>query len=282
MSEDNAKPANEPAKDEGPKPGSDEYNQQMADNFRNQDQSTEAANQPELAAQQSVPPKPENGHDKFYNAETGAYNWEAHAKELEFNASGRGKETSPSDNPPSDADAAKMIADAGLELDDVVKSLKETGDLSGEQRAALKDKVGLTDEFIDGYLDGQKALVAMSEQKVKAQHEYVGGEAEWQKISAWAAENLNNAQADYINTELASDDWKGGMDQLRSWYQAGAKAAPGQHISADGPGGGEVGYDSRKAMIKDMQSPEYHTDAAFREKVRRRVAVSDFKGDAAL
>ena len=58
--------------------GSPEYNQAMADKFNNREVA-----EVDPVEKLPVEPKPEGGHDKFYNAETGQYDWQNHAKELD-------------------------------------------------------------------------------------------------------------------------------------------------------------------------------------------------------
>ena len=58
-------------------PGSEEYNQLMAEKFNNP--GTEEDVEQDIVP---VPDMPAEGVDKYYDNETGAYNWEAHAREL--------------------------------------------------------------------------------------------------------------------------------------------------------------------------------------------------------
>ena len=284
MSETTEKPTGQ-EEPEGPKPGSDEYNQQMADRFKGQEAAAEAQNQSEAV---SIPPKPEGGHDKYYNTETGAYNWEAHAKELEYNASGRNKDSSKEGDPktpdgdPADADAREIVQGAGLNTDEVIDYINEHGTISDEHRAVLKEKANLSDELIDGFIEGKRAQAALAEQQVASAIDYAGGEQGWNALSEWAIANLSDQQKEYVNGLLDSSEWKQGIDQLRQWQGASSPAQRGNVIAADGRSSGVVGYESRAEMKADINSSEYRTSPAFREQVRHKIAVSKFEGDATL
>ena len=281
---------------EAPKPGSDEYNEAMAEKFRNQTADGEVANQPELAAmagEQGVRPKPENGHDKYYNPQTGEYNWEAHARELEYNQTRngsqdeRGSETKDRDGPDptntSDEEAAKIVTDAGLNVDEVVAHIQDTGNLSTEHREALK-KAGLSDALIDTYLEGQRALAEQVNRQVAEALDYAGGEEAWERMNKWAVDNLNEAQKNYVNDLLESGDYRMGIDQLREWQRASSPVArPDMFVEGDVNSRNNVGsYSSRREMVNDINSDKYRNDPSFRELVRRKVLASTWDADNSL
>lgn len=280
-------PQGKPDEQQGPVPGSDEYNQQMAAQYRGQADEADVGNKPDLLV---IPPKPEGGHDKFYDAETGAYNWQGHAKELEFNAAGRkegeGEPNTPEADPKvqigENESASEIVRGTGLNVDDVANHIRENGTISDEHRAVLKDKAGLTDALIDGYIDGEKAKAALAQQTFDNAMEYAGGEEGWNGLNDWASKSLNDQQKEYVNGLLDSTEWKQGIDQIRQWQGATAPAQRGQMVQADGPSQGAVGYTNRGQMMTDMQKPEYQTDAAFRARVMAKVAVSKFEGDTSL
>ena len=74
MSDQNTQTSEQPTE---VKPGSEEYNKEMADKFQSQEAEP---------TQEEVPIQgmPEGGADKFYNKETGEYDWKNHAKELQY------------------------------------------------------------------------------------------------------------------------------------------------------------------------------------------------------
>ena len=126
------------------KPGSPEYDKQMADRFNNpqmpEDQGEEAA---------PVPSMPDGGQ-------------ESHARELQFNAAGRKKpEAEGEDQPelkqpqiekPEDQEVTSIVNAAGLDETALQDKIRENGDLSAEDYAALA-KVGVPEGLARTYVE---------------------------------------------------------------------------------------------------------------------------------
>jgi len=124
-----------------PENGSDEYNQQKAAEF-NAGHGTPSSENIDSAP---IPLKPENGQDKFYNAETGEYNWQAHAAELEYRMKGDTPDTATEGEESTEAapeaetdDAAlSIVSNAGLDVDSLIQQIQQEGNLSDEAKNAL-------------------------------------------------------------------------------------------------------------------------------------------------
>ncbi len=137
-------------------PGSPEYNEQMAERFNNP-QPAEG----EVEELPPVPEMPEGGQDKFYNAETGAYDWESHAKELQFNAQGRQKPEAQNEEEPelkqpqiekNDEEVSDVVKAAGLDELALEQKIKQNGDLTEDDYAALA-KVGVPEGLARSYVE---------------------------------------------------------------------------------------------------------------------------------
>ena len=248
-----------------PVPGSDEYNQQMAEKFNN-------PSQPDTELPDEVPivPMPEGGQEKFYNAETGAYDWESHAKELQFNANGRPKqEETPDDEEiaklevkkqdESDDDSAlDIVAKAGLDPATLEAKLRDNGDLEAEDYEALT-KVGIPEQMARSYIEN---LPYRIQGERKAAFEYVGGEENWTKMASWAAENMNETEVAGVNRMLDGPDWRLAMDAINSRMGPSTAQTEPQFIQGDQVvANSAVGYRSKSEMKADMMSPQYSTDA---------------------
>lgn len=264
-----------------PTPGSDEYNQQMADKF----QSGHGTPSSDNVDKPTIPSKPDNGQDKFYNAETGEYNWQAHAKELEYRMGQGDKETPPdgdgkpdesTKDEPSDGasdDAAKDVVDkAGLNVDDLIQQIQTNGGLSEDAKAALVAQ-GVDPSLIDSYVDNLKFRMDHEE---KSALDYIGGEEEWSKVSAWADSNLSETEKAAYNDTLNGENWKMAVDAIKA--RMGANAEPnlmlGNEVSST-----STGYRSRAEMKKDMSNPEYRSNPTFRQTVIDKMAVSTYDLD---
>ena len=137
--------------------GSPEYNKAMADKFNNREVA-----EVDPVEKLPVEPKPEGGHDKFYNAETGQYDWQNHAKELDYRLNGKPEEPAKVEatedaNTTGETESnyeavADIVTTAGLDHSELQTQIQTNGDLSDEAYAALA-KVGLQRELVKTYVD---------------------------------------------------------------------------------------------------------------------------------
>lgn len=273
--------------DEAPQPGSEEYNQQMADKFRNQGQTSDPNVDSPPAAE--VSPMPEGGHEKYYNKETGAYDWQSHAKELQYNlerAKGntQGDAKTPEntdgdgnqDSQSGDADSAvqDVVTKAGLSMEDLQNQIASEGKLTDDARTALV-KQGIPEALIDSYV--QYAKVAAETTRASAL-DYAGGEENWNQMTDWARQNMSQSEVTRINSLLASEDWKLGIDAIRQRMGSSRKTAgegalnTGESRSQNAPG-----YRSKAQMIQDMRDPRYQNDPAFRQEVMAKIKHANFQ-----
>lgn len=261
---------------EAPKPGSDEYNEAMAAKVKG-DPNIDPNGPDEVP----VPPMPEGGHEKFYNAKTGEYDWANHAKELQYRldqSKGKDKQEDEDVTPLGEDEAAQAVTGAGLDPDILAQEIMSEGDISEDHRKAL-NKAGFSDAFIDAQIDNyMKATDARTGEAL----EYVGGESEWNKINAWAQSNLTEQEQALYNQMLAGPNWSVGLDALKARYQANSKTGmEGRLMSGTETGGTSVGYQSRAEMKADMQNPKYKTDPVFRRQVMEKVQNANFSADNA-
>lgn len=278
---------NQPNTDNNPpiQPGSEEYNQRMADRYRSQSTQTDP-NRDDLTP--GIEPKPEDGLEKYYNAETGEYNWAAHARELQYNLNGRPKGTDNNqegdnrqtqdgpegDQSTGDEQVDDVLSKAGLSVEDLQSQLVDGGDISAEAREALV-KQGIPQALIDSYVS--MAKTAMESTQAQAV-DYAGGDTEWQTMQSWARENMEPSEVQQINTLLASPNWKLGIDALKARYQ-GASRTAGESTQLQTGQRNNVsdGYTSKAQMIQDIRDPRYRTDPVFRREVAERVRHAKFE-----
>lgn len=247
---------------EAPAPGSDAYNTQMAAAYDNQ-------SAPQTRDSVPLPPKPEGGHDKFYDSKTGAYNWEAHAREVEFNAT-RSKtqppqgEQTPQDQQPTDPSAAPK-----LDMSAVVDEFTKTGKIGDTNRAAL-ESAGVPAEMVENYIQ-------MAEQNAKLtvqnQVAYGGGKDAVDKMFAWAKNNLSADEIAAYDEALASPNWQMAMDSLKARSGVTGAQAPQLLNGSFAAPMREPGFADQNEMARAMQDPRYRTDPAYRRSVMERVAL---------
>ncbi len=264
---------------EAPVGGSDEYNQQMIDRFQGKD---ELGEDKELAP---APEMPEGGKEKFFNKDTGEYNWEAHAKELQYNLDGRKTTQQEKTNnqvqiekkteEPQDTQVTDIIAAAGLTNDDLNAKVMENGDIAPEDYAALQ-KVGIPEAMARAYVEN---LVYRRDGEKAEMMSYAGGEDAWNEMSSWAADNMTEAEINSLNDQLNSGQYKLAMDSIKTRMGPTLLQNEPQFIKGEQRTGGVTGYRSKSEMIADMSSPKYQTDPAFRQDVMRKMQAATFDLD---
>ena len=256
-------------------PGSEEYNQQMIDKFNQEAE-------PEVE-QPIVVPMPEGGHEKFYDPKSGGYDWESHARELEFNKAGRPKQEESKEQQklqietPQDEEALNIVNQAGLEPQALEQAIRDNGDIDEAAYEALK-KVGLSEDIVRSYVDNLNYRIQAERDKA---FDYAGGEENFQQMSQWAVDNLSTNEIEGINRVLDSPDWRMAVDTIRS--KMGGTKAPvtnePQQLRGETVTGNTSGYRSKAEMKSDMSKPLYESDPAFRQDVIRKVQTATWDLD---
>lgn len=259
-----------------PEPGSKEYIEKMAAQYDAQFQAEGQAQQ-KTQGTPAVPPMPTNGVEKFYDKKTGAYNWEAHARELIYRsqqAKGKQQEKAPQnqEQPQNQAAAARdAVEAAGLNWGDVTARFEETGELSEDDYAKLEKVVPR--EIIDSYLEAMAIAQASIARQVV---EYAGGQERLNSLMTWASKNLSQGEKDKYNTLLRSRDWSVALDALAAKKAASSPTRDEPNLLAGTGRGGVAGFASEAEMTKAIQDPRYKSDPAYRESVRAKIIASPF------
>ncbi len=261
-----------------PVAGSDEYNQMMADKFNNPNEDADESEVEKLP----VEALPEGGHEKYYNAETGAYDWQSHAKELQFNIDGRKPEQPKEDDEvkplkiEKSEDVQSVITKAGLDAATLEAKVRETGELSAEDYQALT-KVGIPEDLARSYVENINFRLQTERANALT---YAGGENEWTRMAEWAVENMSADEVTSMNEVLDSANWKMGVDALRS--RMGPQVVVNNEpnlIKGETVTGNQSGYRSKAEMKVDMASPKYQNDPAFRQDVARKIQTATWDLD---
>ena len=262
--------------EEAPEPGSDEYNQLMAEKFKNPGDEPDE----DLLPLQEMPA---DGVEKYYDNDTGTYNWEAHARELLFNANGRPKTQEEktedaekaSEEPSPEAEeqeVSNILVKAGLDTEEIGQKIIDDGDLSTEDYEALK-KVGIPEELIKSYVQSYRYQF---EAERKAALEYLGGEEQWAETMQWAQQNLSETEVSDFNNLLSTSSWRLAADGLRARMSetTGTRPATREPNLVQGTPAaisGSSGYRSKAEMKADMASKEYAASPRFRQEVVQKI-----------
>lgn len=206
--------------------------------------------------------------DKYYK--DGNYNWEAHAKELQFIAEQRGTDNQQTQQEEGQQevaeDAQQAVEQAGLDWDELSFKIGSQGDIDIEDYNKLM-AMGIPEETIRGHVQ----MVAQQVQThVAAVTDAFGGQEQWQQTQAWADRNLSEGEIAHLNQMLAGPDYKMAVDMIKQ--RAGTQMS---NMPQTNPGTNQVTpYGSQAEMIADMRKPEYKRDPAFRQQVQARVGAS--------
>lgn len=254
--------------------GSEEYNAQMAEKYQNQSEG-----ETEVVETVPVEPMPEDGYEKFYNAETGEYDWQNHAKELAYRLEQSKKQDDKAEQKPEETEdnsetntedqEVKGILDAAGLDQAAVEAEVFAGELSENTYEAL-EKVGISRDLVDQYVTGIKAQADL---KINSMLDYVGGQDKWDRLSTWAAENLEPNEVEQYNEMLNGENWKVAVDTLNTKMGLTLKGnEPMSQITGDeNVVGSTYGYRSKSEMKQDMADPRYTSDPAFRQQVMRKM-----------
>lgn len=163
-----------------------------------------------------------------------------------------------------------------VDFDVVAKEFADNNGELSEKTVKLLEAKGITKAIIETFIEGQKAraLVTRSE-LAKA----VGGDESLNAVLEWAATGLQPEEISTYNQLLKSSDLsaqKVALQALKAKMDADV-GTEGTRVVAEGTPGtrGVKGYDSWAEVQKDMRSPEYKNDPAFRNKVAQRLAKSE-------
>lgn len=184
----------------------------------------------------------------------------------------------------TEAEAAKkVVTDAGLDFDALQQEFLDTGNLSPESRAALVEKTGLPEHFVDTYLNGFKAQVR---EAAREAHAIAGGESEYKAMSKWAKANLSVEERKAYNAALDSGAESAKLaikGVVAQWKVSGSATEPDLSGAGRARGGAEGGGSegpifSRQELAKIVQTERYQRDPAYQRSIEKRVAAAQKSG----
>jgi hypothetical protein len=179
----------------------------------------------------------------------------------------------PTATPPADQ-VADELANKGLDLSDFSNEFNTKGELSAESYDAL-EKAGYPRNIVDQYIAGQKAQAALYESEVKS---IAGGDKGFSEMVEWARANLSPAEIQAYNNAIDSGDANQAKLAVTGIHAKFASARPSEPSLFQGNTASAQSsdvYESIAQMQKDMASPDYKTDPAFRAKVERKLSRSN-------
>jgi hypothetical protein len=164
--------------------------------------------------------------------------------------------------------------------DGLTTEFNETGELSAESRAIVRD-LGIPEAMIDDYIAGQSARGDQYHDGVVSILGDNGAE-DYEILVDWASSGgMTAEEADVFNAAVTSGD--------RHRAQVAIRDLKTQYIAAEGSfdtlavgggtGGGQQGvqpFASRYEQSAAINDPRYSRDKAYRQSVEARMDISDF------
>lgn len=207
------------------------------------------------------PERPEWLPEKFKSPEDLAKSY----AELEARMSGK----APADTEDTVTDVEQASEKAGLDFDDVVGEYHaNSGKLTQETLTKL-EAAGMKQEHIAQYIEAQETAVYSS----------VGGQEFYKEMISWASDNLSDFEIQGYDQAVnfgSSKERMAAVAALKSRFEGSVGKEPERQVSGKAPSGSAEGsYQSWAQVQKDMSSPDYKTDPAFRARVERKMANSN-------
>lgn len=175
------------------------------------------------------------------------------------------------------ADAChKFLASKGIDYNALREEYLEDGKLSKNSLKALAD-IGIDEELITGYIEGQQSRYEIYAQHVKA---IAGGEKEYARLMTWADKNLSEKEKKHFNRAVESND----VDEARLAVKGlvamrdkarGAKPQLVHGKTAAAPKGIKP-FRSLKEQADAQADPRYEFDPEYTRMVDRRIMASNF------
>lgn len=151
----------------------------------------------------------------------------------------------------------------------------QNGEISEESIAKIEGW-GIPREMIDGYIEGQKAIL---EGHYNAIYNEVGGEDQYEEMLSWAADNLPEGEQDAFNRAVMEGSGDEMMFAIRSlnsrWLAAEGRPSAPLIQGNIGPQGASGAFRSVAEVTAAMRDPRYSKDAAFRRDVEQRLSNSN-------
>lgn len=164
---------------------------------------------------------------------------------------------------------AEVLQTKGFDYAELQKEFVDTGEISADTRKKLSD-VGITDELIDNYIDGQ---LAKAEQERNEISTCVGGRENFDNIVKWASENLTTEEIISINSVTDKGIIQIILKDLKTRMEEKEGIIPSYTKGESGKAQTEI-YRSQAEMFEAISNPKYRKDEAYRLDVQKKITAS--------
>ena len=175
----------------------------------------------------------------------------------------------------SDADEdAPYGAVSSESLEPYTSEFMESGDLSDESVAKIESDLGIPQDIVRAYVEGQKAVIEQSKMTVFNE---VGGEDQYGAMIEWAKENLSEEEIGTYDQAMDSGDMNAALMAARGLaarFAQDSGTSPNLVKGSASSAKGGSPFRSWNQVSEAMRDPRYQRDPAFRNEVQERLAIS--------
>ena len=159
-------------------------------------------------------------------------------------------------------------------MSEFAQEFTETGDVSEASRQKITE-MGLPREYVDQYIEGQKAVVHNHFNNI---YKEVGGSEAYKEMVSWAADSLPEGEQNAFNDAITSgnqDNLMFAIRSLKSRWQ-GSNDAPTPLIQGNtGHEFAGTGFRSLAELTAAMKDPRYQKDPSYRQDIETRLSNSN-------
>ena len=250
-----------------------DHEQEMVNLVKEREQTAQASANPEVA---------EPAQDPDEAPEEQEVDYKAKYEELQQKLKAEEKPSLDIEEDKQEEDVKQPETDSVLTPDELAKYSEEynsKGELTEESYKELQ-KLGLSKEVVNAYIEGQTAL---QEAKVNNVFNEVGGKDAYVSMIEWAKENWDQEQIEVFNKNVNSGDDALVMFSVKAlkenYSRANNSPIPTRTLkgSAQGESNGSLkGYESKQEMFKAMRNPAYGKDPSYTKMVENKIKSSKF------
>ncbi len=168
--------------------------------------------------------------------------------------------------------AEKAVESAGLDMGNLQTQYNENGKLDESSYESL-EKAGIPKDYVDAFIEGQKALATQQQNEVKG---IVGGDEAYKNMSNWASTNMTEGEKKAYNEAVNSrnmDTVKLAVEGLKAKYEQANGIEPSL-VQGKASATTEQGYRSWAEVTTAMNDSRYSTDPAYQADVKAKLANS--------
>lgn len=164
----------------------------------------------------------------------------------------------------------ELLEEKGLDFNQLQEEYKQNNGFTEETKQKLQ-KIGITEDVINCYIEGQKAR---AEQEINKLAECVGGRESFDEILKWTAKNVDKAEIEAINKVTDPAIVKIILKDLQGRMVAKEGKLPSYvNDTAGGNAKTEV-FESQLEMREAILDPRYQKDEVYRKKVMKKISAS--------